>query len=123
MNRLKKWYSVAEAAALLRQVSEDAVTERDVLERINAGELDVWLEVMGSYAVEVYRGCPYYPDPARNPLFPFVDNPQGERLALLRRGRECLLDGSDTVDVLTGRYRLASLPRKDMHFSPPHRRR
>jgi hypothetical protein len=118
MNRFKKWYSVSEAAALLRQVFEEAVTERDVLDRINAGELGAWLDAAGCYAVEVALGCSYYPDPARNPLFPGVQDPQAEQLAALRRGSDGLLEVNETVEVLTGRYRLASLPRDDVLYAP-----
>ncbi|MEX3852648.1 hypothetical protein AB3X94_01030 [Paraburkholderia sp. BR10923] len=122
MNRFKKWYSVSEAAALLRQVFEEAVTERDVLDRINAGELGAWLDATGCYAVEVAPGCVYYPDPARNPLFPCVQNPQGEQLAALRRGSEDLFEVKDTVEVLTGHYRLADLPRDDvLYFDGPEK--
>jgi hypothetical protein len=115
MNKFKKWYSVPEAAALLRQAFEEPVTERDVLDRINDGDLPVWFNATGQYAVDVYPGFDYYPDPKQNLLFPLVDHPSPEQVVLLRRGfRECLLDGSDYVQVLNGRYRLANVLRDDM---------
>ncbi|MDB5788212.1 hypothetical protein [Caballeronia mineralivorans] len=115
MNKFKKWYSVPEAAALLRQAFEEPVTERDVLDRIDDGDLPVWFNAAGHYAVELHLGCIYYPDPAQNPLFPLVDHPSAEQLALLRCGSgECMLDSSDYVQVLNGRYRLANVLRDDM---------
>ncbi|MEX3896322.1 hypothetical protein AB4Y34_12735 [Paraburkholderia sp. BR10954] len=109
---------MSEAAALLRQVFEEAVTERDVLERVNTGELGAWLDATGCYAVEVAYVCFYYPDPTRNPLFPCVQNPQVEQLEAMRCGDEGLLEVNDTVEVLTGHYRLAKLTRDDILYFP-----
>ena len=116
MNHFKKWYSVTEAAALLRQVFEgEPVTERDLLDRINDGELPAWFNATGHYAIELYPGCSYFPDPKQNPAFPLIDHPQEEQLTLLRRGfGECQLEGSDTVQVLTGQFRLTGMSREDM---------
>lgn len=76
MNRFKQWYSVNEAAALLARMSDEPVTERDVLDRVNSGELPAWFDAQGHYAVEVYPGCHYYADPRQNPLVKAVGIPQ-----------------------------------------------
>lgn len=115
---IKKWYTPGEAAAALAHLPGELVTERDVLDRVNAGELAAWFHACGHYAVPVFQGCHYYPTPEDNPLFPPAGNASAADLASFRCGGEDLLDGSGFVEVLNGRYRVADYPRNDAIVLP-----
>ncbi|TDY26128.1 hypothetical protein B0G81_6633 [Paraburkholderia sp. BL6665CI2N2] len=118
MSSFKKWYTVAEAAALLQRMCEEPITERDVLDRINAGELTAWIDARGRYAVRINPGCIYFTDPSQNPFFPLIEKPSPDQLALLKRGSEVWFDGDETVSVLTGRHRFANVDRSDLVSGP-----
>ncbi|NVE22355.1 hypothetical protein [Burkholderia glumae] len=112
--QLKRWYTVSEAASALNSLFDEPITEQDVLDIINAGDLPIWWDATGRYSVPLYPGCDFHAEREDHILYKLLGiKPTNEQLANLYSSSNLLIQGSDYAEVLFGMYRLYTEPRSD----------
>jgi hypothetical protein len=106
LGSFKRWFTVAQAASVLRESFGEDITEIDVLDRVYAGEIAVWWDATGRYAMPVARGSHCFgicPDQTMLP----------QRRRLTPAQREFWSPVADHVRLLDGFHRIAVNARKD----------
>jgi len=104
LGSFKRWFSVSQAAALLETAFNEQITDSDVLEQIGAGEIPIWWDATGRYAVPIARGCHCF-----GLLSP---SSVGGRSVDAKR-REQWFWQSDQVQLLEGMYEIAIGARRE----------
>lgn len=112
--QLKRWYTVAEAATTIGSFFDESIAEQDVIDLVNGGDLPVWWDATGCYAVPLYPSCEFHAERkdfllARTLGF----EPSNEQLAYYYSSSDLLEPGDEYVHVLHGMYRLNTAPRSD----------
>ncbi|WP_175829627.1 hypothetical protein [Burkholderia cepacia] len=102
----KRWFTVTQAANLLRESFAEDITDSDVLDHVYAGQIPVWWDATARYAIPVARGCHCFgahPDPSL------------AGMGRQRSGaeRELWFHQSERVQLLEGVYRIAFDARRD----------
>ncbi|KVN27344.1 hypothetical protein WJ63_14335 [Burkholderia pyrrocinia] len=106
LGSFKRWFTVAQAASVLRESFGEDITEIDVLDRVYAGEIAVWWDATGRYAMPIARGSHCFGIRPNQTMLA-----QGRRLSPAQR--EFWSPLSDHVRLLDGFHRIAFNARKD----------
>ncbi|WP_186172957.1 hypothetical protein [Burkholderia gladioli] len=106
MGSFKRWFTVAQAASVLRESFGEDITEADVLDRAYTGEIAVWWDATERYAVPIARASHAF---GLRPNQAFGE--QGLGLSPARREFWSQLSGH--VRLLDGFYRIAFNARQE----------
>jgi hypothetical protein len=97
----KYWYTIEEAAQVAAQKVGEPITSSDIIDKIEYGELDAWLDATGRYARRVYLASHNEPETKQHRISGF------------------LARSSQKIEGMMGYYRLYKGPRSgEVRFEP-----
>lgn len=102
----KRWFTVTQAANLLRESFDEDITDSDVLDHVYAGQIPVWWDATARYAMPIARGCHCFGARPIQSLTGIGRQQSGAQ-------REQWFHQSERVQLLEGVYRIAFDARRD----------